>query len=148
MKLLVTMIAAFACPAGLVFGQSILATHNPAPSTNAAAGSAVPKRIAVAEAEQHYDETVVVTGRVAQVSIRPTMVYLNFEKPYPSNTFTAVIFAKATNQFSNLSKLADKQVEVSGKVVKYHGKPELILANSNQLVVARQNAGTDKGGKN
>jgi hypothetical protein len=146
MKKFALCVAAFACLAGQAFGQATVATGNASPSTNAAPDRKVLKRIGAAEADNHYDELAVVTGKVVQVSIRPAMVYLNFEKPYPSNLFTAVIFAKATNQFSDLSNLKDKQVEISGKVVKYHNKPELILENSNQLTVVPMKGEPDKSG--
>jgi DNA/RNA endonuclease YhcR with UshA esterase domain len=113
-----------------VAGLAALAQDGTPPKT---AGPA--KTIGTAESDKHYDETLTVTGKVVQVNLRPSMVYLNFDKPYPSNLFTAVIFARATNKFDSLPKLAGKDVAVTGKVVKFRSKPEMVLENTNQLTV-------------
>jgi DNA/RNA endonuclease YhcR with UshA esterase domain len=116
------------------FGLSSLLTV--AQDTNAAAHQASPpKRISAAEAEKHYDETVIVTGKVAQVSIRPKLVHVNLDKKYPEAPMDCVVFARATNQFGDLKKLEGKQVEVKGKIEKYQSKPQIILNSSNQLSV-------------
>lgn len=107
-----------------------------AQNTNTAASLASPpKRISAVEAEKHYDETVIVTGKVAQVSIRSKLVYVNLDKRYPASPMSCVVFARATNQFGDLKKLEGKQVEVKGKVEKYQSKPQIILNSSNQLSV-------------
>jgi DNA/RNA endonuclease YhcR with UshA esterase domain len=111
-------------------GLAALAQDATPPKTAAPA-----KTIGTTESDKHYDETLTVTGKIVQVSLRPSMVYLNFDKPYPSNLFTAVIFARATNKFTTLPKLAGKDVAVTGKVVKFRSKPEMVLENTNQLTV-------------
>jgi len=126
MKTLILIAAAFGV-------SSLLAA---AQDTNAAASKASPpKRISAAEAEKHYDETAIVTGKVAQVSIRPKLVYVNLDKKYPESPMSCVVFARATNQFGDLKKLEGKQVEVKGKIEEYQSKPQIILNSSNQLKV-------------
>ena len=93
------------------------------------------KRVGVAEASAHYQETCVVTGKVAQVTIHEKVVYLNLEKPFPDSPFTGVIFSRHTNQFGNLSGLQGKQVEVKGKVEEYRRKPQIVIQATNQLKV-------------
>jgi DNA/RNA endonuclease YhcR with UshA esterase domain len=100
-----------------------------------APGAAGPKKISATEAEKHYQETVIVTGKVAQVSIRPKLVYLNLDKKYPETPIYCVIFARATNQFGDLKKLEGKQVEIKGKIEEYQNKPQIILNDTNQLKV-------------
>ena len=97
-----------------------------------------PKKIGTAEAEKHYQETCIVTGKVAQVTIREKLVYLNLDKPYPDTPFTGVIFARATNQFGDLSKLKGKDVEIKGRVEDYKGKVQIVLTSTNQLKVVDQ----------
>ena len=92
-------------------------------------------RIGAAEAAKHYNETLIVTGRVAQVSFRPTIVYLNLEKPYPDTPFAVAIFSKDTNGFGDLSRLKGKGVEARGKIVEYRGRAEIVLQETNQLRV-------------
>jgi len=101
----------------------------------AASPPAAPKIIGTADAAKHYDEDVVVTGKVARVSIRPSLVFLDLDHAYPNAPFTAVIFAKSTNQFGDLPKLKQQDVEIKGKIKKYNGKPEIVLESTNQLTV-------------
>jgi len=93
------------------------------------------KKVPVLEATNYYNQTMVVTGRIVQVNVRPSIVYLNFEKPYPDSPLSAVVFSKSTNHFGRLTNLQGKQVEISGLIKEYHGKPEIVLDNSNQVVV-------------
>lgn len=103
----------------------------PAEETN----SLAPMKIGAAEASQHYDEVMVVTGKVAQVSIRPKIVFLNLDKPYPDSPFALVILPAATNQFSDVKALKGKNVEARGKIKNFHDRPEMVLESSNQLEV-------------
>ena len=101
----------------------------------AAPGPNIPKRISAAEAANHYQETVIVTGKVAQVTIRPKLVYVNLDKKYPETPMYCVVFARATNQFGDLKRLDGKHVEVRGKIEDYQGKAQIVLNNTNQLKV-------------
>jgi DNA/RNA endonuclease YhcR with UshA esterase domain len=106
----------------------------------AIAKASEPKRISAAEAEKHYDETVIVTGKVAQVSIRPKLVYVNLDKKYPETPMYCVVFARATNQFGDLKKLEGKQVEIRGRIDEYQSKPQIVLNSTNQLKVIEKTA--------
>ena len=92
-------------------------------------------KIGAAEAKNHYNESLIVTGQVAQVSFRPALVYLNLDKPYPDSPFSAVVFSRATNGFGDLSSLKGKDVEIEGTIKEYRGKPEIVLEKTNQLRV-------------
>jgi DNA/RNA endonuclease YhcR with UshA esterase domain len=94
-----------------------------------------PKKIGAAEAEKHIGQNLVVTGKVAQVTIREKVVFLNLDQPYPNSPFTGVIFASATNQFGDISKLKGKNVELKGKIGEHQDKPQIILNSTNQLTV-------------
>jgi len=93
------------------------------------------KTIGATQAEKFFQETVVVTGKVAQVSIREKLVYLNLDEKYPDSPLTCVIFAKSTNQFGDLKALEGKPVEVRGRIEAYKDKPQIVLTSSNQLHV-------------
>lgn len=101
----------------------------------AAPGPNIPKRISAAEAANHYQETVIVTGQVAQVTIRPKLVYVNLDKKYPQSPMYCVVFARATNQFGDLKRLEGKHVEVRGKIEDYQGKAQIVLTSTNQLKI-------------
>lgn len=92
-----------------------------------------PLKIGAGNATNFYDREMIVTGKVAQVSIRSKIVLLNLDQPYPNSPFTLVIFPSATNQFGDLNALNGKAVEAKGKIKNYHGKPEIVLEDSNQL---------------
>jgi DNA/RNA endonuclease YhcR with UshA esterase domain len=107
--------------------------------TNAAA----PAKIGAADAVKHYDREMIVTGKVAQVTFRPTIVFLNLDQPHPDSPFTAVIRSEKTNLFGDLKLLEGKSVEVRGKLKKYNGKPEMILDSTNQLTLMDTPAATN-----
>ena len=119
-----------------VAALSLLAlAANAQESKSAGAKKDSPRRIAAADAQKHLEETVIVTGKVAQVTIREKLVYVNLDKPFPDSPFTAVVFARATNQFGDLKQLNGKQVEINGKITEYRNRPQIILDNTNQLKV-------------
>ena len=97
--------------------------------------NAVPLTIRSAEAAKWIGKQVVVTGVVAQVSVRPSLVFLNFDRAYPSNLFTAIIRNKNTDEFENLTALRGKAVAVKGQIRDYNGKPEMELTGKSQLKV-------------
>lgn len=93
--------------------------------------------IGTAQVADNIGKQVTVTGVVAQVSFRPSIVFLNFDKPYPKNTFTAIIRSSHTNEFENLSTLKGKAVSVKGKITEFNGKPEIQLTEKAQLKVLK-----------
>ena len=95
----------------------------------------LPVKIRAADAAEHYDQWMTVTGTVAQVTLRPSIVFINLDLPYPDSPFAAVIHSKDTNQFGNLKSLKGRPVEITGTVQDYHGKPEIVLTNSSQIFV-------------
>jgi DNA/RNA endonuclease YhcR with UshA esterase domain len=92
-------------------------------------------KIGAAAATNYYDQTVVVTGRVAQVTIRPTVTFLNLDKPHPDSPFTVVIFHGHSEFFGDANALKRKDIEIRGKVKNYKDKPEIILDTMDQLTV-------------
>ena len=131
MKIICTLIAATFLSAGSVLAQDAAAKPS---------GGAEAKKIAATEADKHINETMVVTGKVAQVSVREKLVYLNLDKNYPESPFTGVIFAKSTNGFGDLKLLKGKSVEIKGKIEEYHDKPQIVLTSTNQLKVLEGSA--------
>jgi len=93
------------------------------------------KKIGTGDAQKHYQQTCIVTGTVAQVTIREKLVYVNLDKRFPDSPLTCVIFARATNQFGDLKKLEDKAVEVKGKIDEYQNRLQIVLNSTNQLKV-------------
>ena len=95
----------------------------------------LPVKIGALEAPSHYDQLMTVTGKVAQVTLRPSIVFINLDLPYPQSPFAAIIRSKDTNQFGDLPSLKGRSVEITGKVQKYHDKPEIVLEKVSQIFV-------------
>jgi DNA/RNA endonuclease YhcR with UshA esterase domain len=91
--------------------------------------------LGTAQVATNIGKQVTVTGVVAQVSVRPGLTFLNFDKGYPDSPFTAIVRSKNTNAFDNLKALKGKPVAVQGKVIEFNGKPEIELTNQAQLKV-------------
>ena len=101
-----------------------------------AAGAAEP--LAPDQAAKHVGETATVCGAVAAAKfaaqVRGGTTFLDFDKPYPNATFTALIFASDRTKFGAPEKTAPgKQLCVTGKIEQYQGKPQIILKEPNQL---------------
>ena len=90
---------------------------------------------ATSEASQLIGETNAIFGKVAEVAYRPAVTFLNLDKLYPNTPFRGVIFAEKTNQFGDLEKWKGRTVIISGKIMLFHGKPEVVLDSTNQLEV-------------
>ena len=75
------------------------------------------------------------TGKVAQVTIRPTVTFLNLDKPFPNSPFSVVIFHGHSSFYGNANALKGKSIEIKGKIKNYQDKPEIVLDNTNQLTV-------------
>jgi len=104
-------------------------------NTNAVVG---PLKLTAAEARDHIGTNAVVTGKVAEIHKGASTVNLNFGNAFPKQLFTAVIFSRNTNQFPDLDKMKDKTVEVTGKIVDYKDKPEIVVTSTNQLKVVEK----------
>lgn len=130
MKTKYGLIAALSLAAVIAFAQET--------KTEKTDKSAPLKKIGALEATNYLNKTMTVTGKVAQVTIRPTIVYIDIDKAYPKSPFNGIVFPKATNQFPDLKKLKGKDVELSGKIAEYHGKPQIVLTKSNQLHVVER----------
>ena len=62
-------------------------------------------KAAAADAKANIGTNAIVTGKIVEVNIAEKLVRLNFEKPFPKQLFTAVIFGDKTNLFPDLDKL-------------------------------------------
>ena len=91
--------------------------------------------ISPVEAGDYNGKVVTVKGFVADVYKSEKVAYLNFVKKYPDNPFTAVIFASKFSEFENIYDYKMKNVEVTGRVSFYRGRPQIILNDPNQIKI-------------
>ncbi|MEM7819253.1 MAG: thermonuclease family protein [Candidatus Aenigmatarchaeota archaeon] len=90
------------------------------------------------DAIKYVNEEKTVKGKIVDgyKSVTNT-VFLNFEKPYPNQCFTAVIFSYDLKKFPENPQnyYEGKIVKISGKIKEYKGKPEIILSNMSQIEI-------------
>jgi DNA/RNA endonuclease YhcR with UshA esterase domain len=97
-----------------------------------------PPIIPASEAKDHIGTNAVVTGKIVEVNKAERIVRLNFDKPFPKQPFTAVVFASKTNLFPDLDQFKGKDVEVTGKIAAYRDRPQIVLESTNQLKVVEK----------
>ena len=69
------------------------------------------------------------------MEIRPNIVFLNFDQPYPNSPLVAVIFPDNLGKFGDLKLFKDQSVQVSGTITEYHDKPEIVLESPDQIKI-------------
>jgi micrococcal nuclease len=98
------------------------------------------KVIGACQAGNYYGKEVIIEGRiVAAYRSKTNTVFLNFEKPYPNQCFTGVIFSSNQYKFvqSPEEYYLNKSVRIRGEIKEYQGKPEIILENPNQIEIGK-----------
>jgi len=98
------------------------------------------KVIDACQAGNYYGKEVIVEGKVVDTyRSKKNNVFLNFEKPYPNQCFSAVIFSSDLYKFGdNPEKYYNQKiVRIRGKIQEYQGKPEIILKDSSQIEVGK-----------
>jgi DNA/RNA endonuclease YhcR with UshA esterase domain len=116
----------------LTFAIKLSAADTNAPTLSKTNASALLK-IGTGEADKHYGQEMIVTGKVAQVTIRPKVIFLNLDRPHPDSPFTVVIFPG--KYLADVKALDGKAVEIKGKIKNYNDKPEIVLDSPDQLTV-------------
>jgi hypothetical protein len=115
----------------LIFITAAFAINLPAAETNAPA----PLKIGALDATNYYDQTMIVTGKVVQVTIRPSVTFLNLDRKFPDSPFGIVIFHGKSSFYGDANALKGKSIEIRGKIKNFHDKPEMVLDSTNQLTV-------------
>ena len=121
-------------------GQSkVSASPTNIPPTPATSGTA--NGIPAEQAKQHIGETNTVCGLVASArflessAAKPT--FLNFDRPFPDHTFSVVIFESNRAKFKSPPEMlfSGKTVCVTGQIVEYRGKTEIVVQDPSQIVL-------------
>ena len=100
------------------------------------------QRIAPAAAASHLGEPATVCGVVASATYaqrtRGAPTFLNLDRPYPNQVFTAVIWGNRRSRFATPPEsLRGQRVCVSGVIESYRGKPEIIVNQPSQITEPR-----------
>ena len=90
------------------------------------------------EASQHYNENVKIYGTVSGGYLENSFItLLNIDGNYSNHVLTIMIEDIDRKKFSYAPEtfLKGKKIVVSGKVVDYKGKPEVIVTEVGQIMV-------------
>lgn len=105
------------------------------PPNTATIAVTLPKEIGTAQAANYYDEDMVVTGKVVDVSMHSTIAILDLDQPYPETPMTAVVFDENFGRFGDFQKYNGHNVEISGTITEYHDKPEVVMESPRQIKI-------------
>jgi micrococcal nuclease len=98
------------------------------------------KVIAACNAGNYYGKEIIVEGKiVATYRSKTNTVFLNFEKPYPNQCFTGVIFSSDQYKFVQNPEnyYLNQTVRIRGQIKEYQGKPEIILKTPDQIEIGK-----------
>ena len=118
--------------------QATLATFLIAPRPVTAAVK-VRQIITAEEAKDHIQETNIVCGFVVSgryVDTSPTKpTYLNFERPYPNQAFTAVVPGALRPKFRVAPEelFKGRSVCVTGLITSNRDKPQIVIADPSEI---------------
>jgi len=96
--------------------------------------------VGACRAGNYYGKEMLVEGVVADAYRSKTnTIFLNFEKPYPNQCFTGVIFSSDQYKFvaSPENYYSNKTVRIKGEIKEYQGKPEIILKDPSQIEIGK-----------
>ncbi len=103
--------------------------------------TATRKGIPSAQAQQHIGETNTVCGLVATARYHGTQpekpTFLNFDHPYPNQTFAVMIPNVSRAAFSQPPEVLfnGKTVCVTGLIVDRRGKPQIVVESPSQIAI-------------
>jgi len=119
------------------------ATTAPATTTNTTT-TAVTNNITAVDAVKYVGQNKTVCGTVASTNYAPEKLktYLNIDKAFPDQVFTAVIEGQPSHDTFKTAITGNpsdfyktKNVCVTGQIIDYKGKPQIMLNNVNQIKV-------------
>jgi DNA/RNA endonuclease YhcR with UshA esterase domain len=95
--------------------------------------------ISTKQASKYLGQTKTVCGKVVSTyyarSSSGAPTFLNLDRPYPNNIFTAVIFEENRSNFrgkpENIYKY--KKICVTGVITEYKGVPQIVLESDSQI---------------
>lgn len=87
------------------------------------------------EVKLHIGDSLIIKGYVADIYLSDKVAYLNFENKFPNNVFACAIFSGKFDEFGDLSKYKNKNVELTGKISTYKNKPQVILESKSQIKI-------------
>jgi hypothetical protein len=106
-----------------------------APASSAAAANSPAKSIDIIDIKEvgsHLSETVTIQSKVYSARDMGSMVLVNLGAAYPNQLLTVVLREGAKDKGKDLE---GKDISVTGKLIEYKGKPEIVVTDAASLVV-------------
>jgi hypothetical protein len=91
-----------------------------------------PKVIDIQDAALHLNEWVSLTSKAYSARTMGEMTLVNLGAAYPDQLLTLVLRESAKDKFKDLE---GKVITVTGKVIDYKGKPEIVVTDEQQLKI-------------
>src|SRR5712692_4144544 len=98
-----------------------------------------PKSISASQAASYLGQTKMVCGVVASSKFAKdsnrSPTFLNLDRPYPNQVFTAVIWGTDRSKFKEAPEVTfqGKRICVTGSIQLYREKPEIIVTGPSQI---------------
>ncbi len=89
--------------------------------------------ISIEQAARKIGSNACVSGKVLQVGHSKGTTFLDFCADVQSCPFVVVVFASDLRDVGDVDKLADKDIQVNGRIEEYDGRAEIILKDLKQL---------------
>ena len=119
-----------------IFKNGLAASAAAAPATGAGNSDiSAPKTIAMQDAAQHYNENVQCCAKVYGVKVLENLTLVNLGAAYPNQPLTVVLRDAAKDMGPGLD---GKNICVTGMVVSYKDKPEIVVTDPKMLVMSNQ----------
>jgi endonuclease YncB( thermonuclease family) len=94
------------------------------------------KRIGYTQAPDHVGEYACVSGKIDHVyTSKKGTIFLNFCHDYKTCPFGVVIFNEDAHKFPNPQQYEGKTLEITGLIISYQGRPEIILKDPAQIKI-------------
>ena len=88
------------------------------------------------KADDFVGERKCIYGKVINVYVsKKGNVFLDFCQDYRTCPFSAVIFQLNVSKFSDLSKYQGKNIELTGLIKTYKGRPEIVINEPQQIKI-------------
>ena len=97
--------------------------------------------VGACQAGKYLGRDLIVEGKVVDTyhDLKSNTVFLNFEKVYPNQCFTGVIFSSDLYKFAQNPEdyYLNKVVRIMGEVKEYQGRPQIILETPSQIEIGK-----------
>jgi hypothetical protein len=120
---------------GKVYAYTFAAPVLPEDNSQAlstAANNIPAKSIDAKDAAAHLNENVMITAKVYGSKDFSSMILVNVGAPYPDSPLTVVLRGNAK---ALSTEIDGKTITVTGQVIDYKGKPEIVVTDKNQLII-------------